>query len=367
MASLSSPLQLGPYTLPNRVFFAPCTRCRADEDRAPHALNATYYQQRATGGLLISEASQISQAAIGYRGTPGMHTRKQVEGWKLVTEAVHQRGGRIFAQLWHCGSVSHSSFQPDGLAPFSSSAVLSRDEATHADGSKVPSELPRAMTIDDIRTTLNDYRHAAQCAFEAGFDGVELHGANGYLLDQFLRDGINRRTDEYGGSIPNRARFHLEAAKALCEVWGPSRVGVRLSPSGVFNHVYDTTPRETFGYAVTELGKLGLAYLHIMEAMARDLETGPTIWPKYEAIPASFFRPLFKGTLVTNAGFTKEKAELYLKEGWADAIAFGVAYIANPDLPERLAAGAALNTPDSSTFYSQGPRGYTDYPFMTKQ
>ncbi len=364
MTTVLSPIKVGPYSLPNRVFMAPCTRCRADADRAQGALNAKYYAQRASAGLIISEATQISVEAIGYPGTPGIHTQKQVAGWKLVTDAVHAKGGHIFAQLWHCGRSSHNAYQPNNAAPLSSSALAKPGQLTLPDFSQAPHPTPRAMTIDDIRRTIGDYRHAAECALAAGFDGVELHGANGYLPDQFLRDGVNQRTDEYGGPIENRAKFHLEATRALCEVWGASRVGVRLSPCGTFGGMKDSSPRETFGYLVKQLGGLGLAYLHIMEAMEGDLKHGAQEVPGWEPIAVSYFRPMFKGTLVTNAGFTLQKANAYIREGWADAVAFGVAFIANPDLPERFARGAALNTPDPSTFYMPGEKGYTDYPTL---
>lgn len=361
-----SPIRVGPYQLPNRVFMAPLTRCRAGAGNVPHALNAEYYAQRASAGLIISEATQISPSGAGYPATPGMYSDAQVEGWKLVTEAVHARGGRIFAQLWHVGRTSHSAYQPDGRAPVSSSAVGKTGTTTLPDGSTAPCEVPRALTIPEIRAVMADYRVAAQNAMRAGFDGVELHGANGYLPDQFLRDGVNRRTDEYGGSIANRARFHLEATAELVKMWGADRVGVRLSPSGTFNEMSDSNPRATFGHVVTELGKLGLAYLHIMEAMEADLRHGPQSVPGYQAIPVSEFRPLFKGVLLTNSGFTKAKADAYIKEGHADAVAFGVPFIANPDLPERFKAGAALNTPDPSTFYGGGAKGYVDYPSLTR-
>jgi N-ethylmaleimide reductase len=371
MPGLFDPLRLGALTAPNRVFMAPCTRCRADERRAPHALNAEYYRQRATAGLIISEATQISHQAIGYPGTPGIHTPEQIAGWKLVTSAVHAAGGRIFAQLWHCGRVSHNAYQPDNQAPVSSSAVAMPGQGRMPDGSLAPRPTPRALAIDEIHAIIDDYRRAAQNAHAAGFDGVELHGANGYLPDQFLRDSVNRRTDEFGGSIPNRARFHLLATAALVDVLGPGRVGVRLSPSGVFNDVRDSDPKATFGYLVTQLGQRyhgELAYLHIMEAMAGDLTHGPNA--AFEPIPASFFRPMFKGPLVTNAGFTLERAQRYLAEGWADAVAWGELFIANPDLPERfrrqsLGQLAPLNTPDQSTYYTPGPKGYTDYPALT--
>jgi N-ethylmaleimide reductase len=361
-----SPIRVGPYTLPNRVFMAPLTRCRAGAGNVPHALNAEYYAQRASAGLIISEATQISPGGAGYPATPGLHSDAQVEGWKLVTRAVHERGGRIFAQLWHVGRVSHNAYQPDGGAPYSSSEVAKSGQCTLPDGTTAPYPTPRALTTAQIRQVMADYRRAAENALRAGFDGVELHGANGYLPDQFLRDGVNRRTDEYGGSSANRSRFHLEATRELCAVWGADRVGVRLSPSGTFGDMRDSDTKATFGHLITELGTLGLAYLHIMEAMEADLRHGPESLPGYEPIPVSHFRPLFKGVLVTNSGFTREKADAYIREGAADAVAFGVAFIANPDLPERFRARAALNTPDPSTFYGGGAKGYTDYPTLPR-
>lgn len=354
-----SPITIGPYELKNRVWMAPLTRCRADADRAPTAMNAEYYRQRAGAGLIIAEATQISPRGVGYPATPGIHSEKQVEGWKGVTRAVHEAGGRIFLQLWHCGRISHSDFH-GGEPPLSSSAVAAKGMANTPSGPK-PYETPRAMTIEEIRGTIRDYRTAAENALRAGFDGVELHGANGYLPDQFLRDAVNQRTDEYGGPIENRARFMLEAIRQLIDVWGASRVGVRLSPSGSFGDMGDSNRRATFGYAVTELGKLGLAYLHIMEAMEGDIRHGE---PGYEQIPVSFFRPMTKTPIVTNAGFTHDKANAYIREGWADAVAFGQLFIANPDLPARFAKGATLNVPDPSTFYGGGEKGYTDYPAM---
>ncbi len=370
MPDLLTPLSCGRMTLPNRVMFAPCTRCRAGVGNTPTELMATYYAQRATAGLLISEATQICPQGAGYPNTPGIHSPEQVAGWRRVTDSVHARGGRIFVQLWHVGRVSHSAYQPGGAAPVSSSAAGKSGEVTLPDFSKAPYPTPRALETDEIPRVMEQYRHAARCAAEAGFDGVELHGANGYLPDQFLRDGVNRRTDRYGGSVENRARFHLEAAQALCDVLGPERVGVRLSPSGTFGDMHDSSPRETFGYLVRELGRRGLAYLHIMEAMEGDLKHGQDKHPEYEPIPVSYFRPMFKGTLITNSGFDYHKATAYLKEGWADAVAFGVMYIANPDLPERfrrLAAGDAsvpFNTPDPATFYGGTEKGYTDYPML---
>lgn len=360
-ADLFKPLHLGPYTLPNRVLMAPMTRCRAGAGNAPTELNARYYAQRASAGLIISEATQVCPEGVGYPGTPGIYSPEQVAGWRLVTDAVHKAGGLIFAQLWHVGRSSHPAYQPGGAAPVSSSAVPISGEIMLPDGSRKPYPTPRALETAEVPGIIEKFRHGARCAKDAGFDGVELHGANGYLPDQFLRDGVNRRTDRYGGSIENRARFHLEATRALADVWGPGRVGVRLSPSGTFNDMRDSTPRETFGYVVRELGKLNLAYLHIMEAMDGDLRHAKDSNPAYEAIPVSFFRPMFSGVLITNSGFTKEKAETYISEGWADAVAFGVPFISNPDLPARFQKGAPLNPPDPTTFYAGGEKGYVDF------
>jgi N-ethylmaleimide reductase len=369
------PLGHGGPVLPNRVIMAPLTRCRADAaiGGAPHALNATYYAQRAGAGLIISEATQISQQGQGYPGTPGIYTSAHVDGWRLVTKAVHAAGGRIFAQLWHVGRTSHHAYQPDGRAPVSSSETCRGGECLLPDGTRAPYPTARALTLAEIRQVMNDYRHAAQCAKDAGFDGVELHGANGYLPDQFLRDGVNKRTDEYGGNIRNRARFHLEAARALLEVWGPGRVGVRLSPSGAFGAMTDSNPLATYGHLIQAFNELPMAYLHIMEAMEDDQKLGPTLDPNYRAIPVAEFKPLTRHPVITNAGFTYEKARDYLARGDADAVAFGIPYIANPDLAQRfqrMAAGedVPLNKPDFATFYTgrngDPSVGYTDYPAL---
>ncbi len=367
---LFTPLKLGAVTTKNRIYMAPLTRTRAGPGNVPRALNAEYYRQRASAGLIISEATQVSPRGQGYPRTPGIHTQAQADGWKLVTDAVHQAGGLIYAQLWHVGRVSHNAYQPDGEAPVSSSAVAKRTPAMLPDGTQAPSPTPRALETREIAGVIDEYRKAAVLAKQAGFDGVELHGANGYLPDQFLRDSINHRTDQYGGSIPNRARFHLEATHAIAEVFGADRVGVRLSPSGTFSDVSDSTPRETFGYVVRELDKLGLSYLHIMEAMKGDLTHGPNAAPGYEAIPVSYFRAIAKHTpIITNAGFTFGKATAYVKEGWADAVAFGELFIANPDLVERFRRfgdDAPLNAANPATYYGLGAEGYTDYPFLPK-
>ncbi len=353
--TLFSPLQLGPLTLPNRILMAPLTRCRASAGGVPNDLNATYYVQRASAGLIISEATQVSPRGIGYPSTPGIYTDEQVVGWRIVTKAVHAAGGRIFAQLWHVGRASHPSFQPNGDLPVAPSAITPHGTVMTLSGPQ-PFVTPRALETDEIAGVIEEYRLGATQAMAAGFDGVELHCANGYLPDQFLRDATNTRTDRYGGSIENRSRFALEALAALIDVWGSDRVGIRLSPSGAFNAMSDSNPEATFGHIVKELNRRNLAYLHITEAIARDLAHGA------HPVPTTYFRPLFDGTLVVNGGFTFEKAQAYLARGEADAIAFGTAFIANPDLPERFRLGASLNVPDVPTFYGGGSKGYVDYP-----
>jgi N-ethylmaleimide reductase len=350
-------MRLGPYELPNRVWMAPMTRCRADKDGSPTPLMAEYYAQRATAGLLITEACQVSEQGRGHVGTPGMYTQEHAAGWRRVTQAVHARGGRIFAQLWHVGRASHPLFPRADGPPVSSSAVPMAGEVQTQQG-PMPHPTPRALERDEIPGVVEQFRHAAAVALSAGFDGVELHGANGYLPDQFLRDGVNRRTDDYGGSIHNRARFHLEVVQALIDVWGPERVGVRLSPCGTYNDMRDSNPRETFGRLIARLGEMGLGYLHLMEAMESDLRHGG------ENIAVDEFRPLFPGVLIANSGFTPEKAEDYLARGAADAVAWGTLFLSNPDLPERFRRGAPLNAADPKTFYAGGPKGYTDYPAL---
>jgi N-ethylmaleimide reductase len=370
MPDLFTPMHLGDIAIPNRVLMAPLTRCRAGAGFAPTALNAQYYAQRAGSGLLISEATCIEPRAHGYPSVPGIYTPQQVAGWRLVTDAVHAAGGRIVCQLWHVGRVSHSAYQPGGAPTVSSAAVAKASAVRLPDGSRVPADTPRALTTAEVRDVIEHYRQAARLAKEAGFDGVEMHGANSYLPEQFLRDGLNTRTDEWGGSLENRARFHLEAVKACVDVWGAGRVGVRLSPSGAYADLSESDPRRTYGYLVERLDELGLAYLHIMEAWVGDEAKTRRELPWWEPIPVSYFRGLAKRTpIVVNSGFTFEKATNYLREGWADAVAFGRLYIANPDLAERFRAGGAsapLNTPDESTFYTAGEKGYTDYPRMAE-
>lgn len=353
LTHLFSPFTIGSLELPNRIVMAPMTRSRGT---VPTELTAEYYAQRASAGLLITEASQISQQGVGYVRTPGIHTEEQVAGWQRVTDAVHRRGGRIFLQLWHVGRISHTLHQPEGAAPVAPSAIAADGMTYTAEGPK-PFSTPRALELEEIPGVVAQYEAGARRAFTAGFDGVELHAANGYLVDQFLRDGSNRRTDRYGGSVENRARFLLEVTDALVGVWGRERVGVRLSPTGTFNSMSDSDPAATFGYAATELAARGIGYLHVIDGVAGPMKSSaPRIAP--------LLRERFRGAFILNGGYTGETAEAALVGGEADLVAFGVPYLANPDLPERIRQGAPLNPPDQATFYSEGARGYTDYPTL---
>jgi N-ethylmaleimide reductase len=353
--NLLSPYKLGELELPNRIVMAPLTRQRAGKGNVPHQLNAEYYVQRASAGLIIAEASQVSQSGQGYPNTPGIHSPEQVAGWRLVTDAVHQHKGRIYLQLWHVGRISHPDFQPDGALPVAPSAIAPKGQAMTYEGMK-PFVTPRALETWEIPEIVEQYRQGAKNALEAGFDGVEIHAANGYLIDQFLRDGTNQRTDKYGGSIENRARLLLEVTEAVTNVWGADRVGVRLSPSGTFNDIRDSNPLETFGYAAEALNKFGLAYLHIFEAVEADIRHGGTV------VPTSPLKERFQGTLIVNGGYDKSRGDAVLASGAADLVAFGTLYIANPDLPERFALNAPLNQADPTSFYGGGEKGYTDYP-----
>jgi N-ethylmaleimide reductase len=355
---LFDPIQLGRYTLSNRVVMAPMTRSRAGAGLVPTDLNAKYYAQRANAGLIITEASQVSPQGMGYVNTPGIYSPEQVAGWRKVTDAVHQAGGRIFLQLWHVGRISNPSLQPNGQQPVAPSAIKPKGESMQADFSMKPFETPRALETEEIPGIVAAYAKGAENAIAAGFDGVELHGANGYLIDQFLRDGTNKRTDRYGGSVENRVRFLGEATKAVVDVVGADRVGVRLSPNTAFNDMKDSNPRATFGAAAETLNKLGIAYLHATTWGEGDGEIpGGPIGP-------GFFRPLFKNRIITAAGYTKEKAEAVLKSGSADLVAFGSLYISNPDLVERLRSNAPLATPDRASMYGGDAKGYTDYPTL---
>ncbi len=356
--TLFSPIHLGPYTLPNRMAMAPMTRNRAGEGNVPQPVNAEYYAQRASAGLIITEATQISPQGVGYPATPGIHSAAQVAGWKRVTDAVHARGGRIFLQLWHVGRISHPSLQPDGATPVAPSAIKPSGQVFTYQGMQ-DYETPRALALSELPGIIGDYRTAAQNALAAGFDGVEIHGANGYLLDQFLRDGSNQRTDAYGGSLANRARLMLEVTEAVCAVWGANRVGIRLSPLQPFNDMRDSNPDATFGYAVEQLNRFGLAYLHVTEmGMDKPGAAGP-------AFDLGKLRKIWQGVYMTNSGYDLARASAALGANQADMVSFGVPFLANPDLPARFAKGAALNTPDQATFYGGSEKGYTDYPFMS--
>jgi len=356
--NLFSPYKLGDLELPNRMVMAPLTRNRAGDGNVPGQLNATYYTQRVSAGLIIAEATQVSPEGLGYPATPGIHSPAQVAGWKLVTDAVHQHGGRIFLQLWHVGRISHPDLQHDGALPVAPSAIAPTvGQAATYEGMK-PFVTPRALETSEIPGIVEQYRQGAKNALEAGFDGVEVHGANGYLIDQFLRDGTNKRTDEYGGSIENRARLLLEVTQAVTEVWGAGRVGVRLSPSGTFNDMHDSDPLATFGYAAEALNRFGLAYLHLIEVVEADLRHGGT------EVPTSYLRDRFTGTLIVNGGYDLDKSNAVLSSHKADLVAFGTLFIANPDLPQRFALNAPLNPADPSTFYGGGEKGYIDYPFL---
>ncbi|MFH7028340.1 MAG: alkene reductase [Heteroscytonema crispum UTEX LB 1556] len=357
--NLLSTYQLGNLELPNRIIMAPLTRQRAGEGNVPHQLNAEYYVQRASAGLIIAEATQVMPEGQGYPHTPGIHSPEQVAGWKLVTDAVHQASGRIYLQLWHVGRISHPDLQPNGALPVAPSAIAPKGEVLTFEGMK-PFVTPRALETSEIPQIVEQYRLAAENALKAGFDGVEIHAANGYLIDQFLRDSTNKRTDEYGGSIENRARFLLEVTEAVIGVWGSQRVGVRLSPSGTFNDMRDSNPLETFGYAAEALNKFDLAYLHIFEAIDADIRHGATV------VPTSHLRERFFGTLIVNGGYTRERGDAVLAKGEADLVAFGTLFISNPDLPKRFALNAPLNQADPTTFYGGSEKGYTDYPTLEK-
>jgi 2,4-dienoyl-CoA reductase-like NADH-dependent reductase (Old Yellow Enzyme family) len=352
MPSLFEPLQLGGITLPNRIIFAPCTRARAGDTRIPNAMIAEYYAQRATAGLLISEAISVTPFGVGYAGTPGLWSEEQVAGWKLVTKAVHAAGGRIFAQLWHVGRISHPIFL-NGEPPVAPSAIAAEGNVSLLRPER-PYPTPRELDISEIPAIIEAYRKAAMNAQMADFDGVELHGANGYLLDQFLQDGSNHRTDEYGGSIQNRARLMLEATDAVISVWGPELVGMHLAPRMDLYSMGDSDRLGTFTYVARELGDRGIAFIFGREHQGEDW-----IGPKLKAA--------FGGNYIANESFTKESAQACLDAGDADAIAWGKAFIANPDLVQRFKQNAPLNELDFATMYEPGAHGFTDYPALESE
>ena len=348
---------MGPLRLKNRAVMAPLTRSRAEAGNLPSGMAATYYSQRAGAGLIITEATQAGSGGQGYIATPGIHSEAQAQAWKKVTDAVQQKGGLIFVQLWHVGRISHPDFR-GGELPVAPSAIAPRGVQTYTAQGLKDIPVPRALRTDEIPALIEEFRQGAKNAKAAGFDGVEVHGANGYLLDQFLEDGTNERKDEYGGSVENRTRLLLEVIGAVTEVWGSDRVGVRLSPGGTFNDMCDCHPQDTFGYVVRQLARLNLAYLHLIEPSPPQ---GEHPMPD---LSARFFRPLYPGTLIVAGGYTLERANAALQSGLADLVAFGQLYLANPDLVERFRRGAPLTAPDTKTFYGGAAQGYTDYPAL---
>lgn len=359
MSKLFSPVKVGPYTLSHRVVMAPLTRMRSDAGDKPSDLMVQYYTQRSTeGGLIIAEATPVSRQGYGYAKAPGVYSDDQIAGWKRVTDAVHAKGGRIFLQLWHVGRQSHPDLQPGGGAPVAPSAIQAEGHA-YSDNGEVEFTMPRALELAEIPGIIEQFRQGSQRALKAGFDGVEIHGANGYLPDQFLQDGSNKRDDEYGGSIENRARFLLEVTQAAISVWGGNRVAVRIAPSGTYGSMYDSNPERTFGYVTEQLDRLGLAYLHVVEPRIKGTEL---IREGQDPVAAQHLRSKFKGPLMAAGGFTKDSADAILEAGHADLVAFGRHFISNPDLPERLRRNLPLNRYDRSTFYGGDGRGYIDYP-----
>ncbi|MDY7577771.1 alkene reductase [Herbaspirillum sp. RTI4] len=349
MTTLFSPIKIGDLQLANRIVMAPLTRSRAGAERVPNALMAEYYVQRASAGLIITEATSVTPQGVGYAETPGIWSAEQVEGWKLITSAVHAAGSKIVLQLWHVGRISDPSFL-NGELPVAPSAIAAKGHVSLIRPER-PYVTPRALTLDEIPGVVAAYRKGAENAKLAGFDGVEIHGANGYLLDQFLQDGTNHRTDIYGGSLENRARLMLEITDACIEVWGAGRVGMHLAPACDTHDMSDSDPAATFGYVATELGKRGIAFI-----CAREGQSPTRLGPQ--------LKKAFGGVYIANQQLTKASAQQLLTDGDADAVAFGQLFIANPDLPRRLQTDAALNAPDTSTFYAPGVAGYTDYPAL---
>ncbi len=356
MANLFESVHLGSLVLTNRVFMAPLPRNRAQADGVPSELAATYYSQRASAGLIVTEATQISPMGKGYFNTPGIHSPEQVRAWSRIVDFVHKRGGRIFLQLWHVGRISHSSLLPNTAQPVAPSAIRANSQTLIATGLAQVSK-PVALTASEIKETLDDYRRAASNAKEAGFDGVEIHAANGYLIDQFLRTGTNQRTDEYGGVTSNRVRFLTETVERVLQVWDSGLVGVRISPTGGFNDMTDDNPLETFSITVARLNSYGLGYLHVAETAQNSKGSS-----EEDLAMSAHLRTLWKGLYVVNGGYDGLRGEEALRTGRADAVAYGRAFLANPDLPRRLQLGAALNEPDPTTFYGGGAAGYTSYP-----
>jgi N-ethylmaleimide reductase len=345
------PYQLGDIELANRLVMAPMTRSRAVERNVPNPIAATYYAQRASAGLIITEATQVSPQGVGYLRTPGIHSAEQVVGWSRITDAVHRADGKIFLQLWHVGRISHPDFQ-GGALPVAPSAIAAQGQVFTAKG---PQQMvtPRALALAELPGIVEQFRRGAENAKSAGFDGVELHGANGYLLDQFTRDGSNTRTDDYGGAVENRARLPLEVTKAVIDVWGADRVGYRVSPNGVFNSMSDSNPIETFSYLAEQLNKLGIVYLHVVDPVADGAKRISPV-----------LRRKFDRSYIVNGGFDLDSANAAIRSGEADLVAFGTRFLANPDLPQRYRIEVPLNVADQATFYAGEDKGFTDYPTL---
>ncbi|UWR23235.1 alkene reductase [Sulfitobacter sp. S190] len=353
-ASLFTPVRMGDVTLPNRVLMAPLTRNRAGGDGVPSDMAVTYYAQRASAGMILTEATQVSAMGKGYIDTPGIYTEDHVAGWRKITDAVHAAGGRIYCQLWHVGRISHTSLLPDNAAPVSSTDVAA-DAQTFTQNGFEDTSKPTALDAEGIKQTIADFAHAAKCAQEAGFDGVEVHAANGYLIDQFLQDGVNKRDDAYGGSLENRMRLLAEILDEVIDVFGAGRVGVRLSPIGEVHDMSDSDPEKHFGEIYKALDARGLAYLHIVEKF-------PGSEGEKDLVAA--LRPHFTGFYMANGDYDGATAAKVIDSGHAHGVTFGRPFIANPDLPERIRRDAEMNTPDQDTFYGGGREGYTDYPFL---
>jgi len=349
---LFTPVKIGDLSLKNRVVMAPMTRNRAAKGNVPQAMNVEYYRQRASAGLIITEASQVSADGVGYPATPGIYNDEQLAGWQKITKAVHDGGGRIFIQLWYCGRISHPDLLPDGHTPVAPSAIKPDGEAVTLEGMKAFVQ-PRALNRDEILDIVAQYKNAAEKASQAGFDGIEVHAANGYLIDQFLRDGSNRRTDEYGGSVENRMRFLNQVLDSVLEVWDSKRVGIRLTPENSFNSMSDSDPQAHFDYFVRQLNARDLAYLHMLEGDILDA----TREVDYRAL-----RDAYDGSYMANNGYDKARAQAAIANGDCDLVAFGVPFIANPDLVYRYRHDLPLNEADPVTFYGGDETGYTDYP-----
>lgn len=356
-ANLFEPFQLGDLTLSNRMVMAPMTRNRADENTAVKPMTVTYYQQRASAGLIITEATQVSPEGVGYPATPGIHSDTQVKAWRQVTDAVHAKGGHIFLQLWYTGRISHPSLLPNNASPVAPSAIRPEGQAFTYQGLQ-DFVTPRALDSSEIPAIVAQFKHGAELAKQAGFDGVEVHGANGYLIDQFLRDGSNQRSDAYGGSAENRMRLLNEVLDAVCTVWPSQRVGVRLTPENSFNSMSDSDPQNHFAYFIEQLSPRGLAYVHVLEG---DMLT------KQSTLDYHALRAKFDGPYIANNGYDLARAKQAIESGAADLIAFGVPFLANPDLVRRYQQGLPLNEADQATFYGGDEAGYTDYPFYEEK